>query len=99
MNAEQAPKRVMRKPTWLFNGEGRRRWERAWPGHNGCKSDKTQRFRRGSGDGMHVQGDSTQHGKPDTAEGRDLRPDTREGQAGLCLVAGGGEARSTCEAG
>ena len=39
----------------------------------------TQQFRRGSGDGMHVQGDCTQHGKPDTVEVRDLQPDSREG--------------------
>ncbi len=42
----------------------------------------TQRFRRGSGDGMHARGDRTQHGKPRPVEGRDLQPDTREGQAG-----------------
>ena len=29
VNAEQASKRVMRKPTRLFNGEGRRRWYKA----------------------------------------------------------------------
>jgi hypothetical protein len=31
VNAEQASKRVTRKPTRLFNGEGRRCWERAGP--------------------------------------------------------------------
>jgi len=46
-----------------------------------------QRFRRGSGDGMHVQGDSTQHGKPDTVRVRDPQLDSREGQARLCRVA------------
>jgi hypothetical protein len=76
----------MRKPTRLFNGEGRRRWNPAWPGQMG-KSDAIQRFRRGSGDGMHVHGDLTQHGKPDTAEARDLPPDAREGQAGPGRVA------------
>ena len=86
VNAEQASKRAMRKPTRLFNGEGRRRWYRAWPGQLG-KSDTVQRFRRGSGDGMHVHGDHTQHGKPNTAEGRGLEPDAREGQAGPCRVA------------
>jgi hypothetical protein len=86
VNTEQAPKRVMRKPTRLFNGEGRRRGIPAWPGPMG-KSDRIQRFRRGSGDGMHVQGDLTQHGKPDTAEGRDLQPEAREGQTGRCGVA------------
>jgi len=34
-----------------------------------------------------TQGDVTEHGKPDTAEGRDLQPDAREGQAGPCQVA------------
>ena len=34
-----------------------------------------------------MQGDDAQHGKPDTAEGRDLQPDAREGQAGPCRVA------------
>jgi hypothetical protein len=29
VNAEQASKRVMRKPTRLKNGEGRRRWYKA----------------------------------------------------------------------
>ena len=71
----------MRKPTRLNNGEGRRRWGPAWPGLLG-KSDRLQRFRRGSGDGMHVHGDDTQHGKPNTAEERDLQPDVREEQAG-----------------
>jgi len=34
-----------------------------------------------------MQGDVTQHGKPDTAEGSDLQPDAREGQAGPGRVA------------
>ena len=34
-----------------------------------------------------LHGNVTQHGKPDTAEGRDLPPDAREGQAGLGRVA------------
>ncbi len=52
-----------------------------------------QRFRRGNGDGMHVHGDLTQHGKPDTVEVGDLQPDAREGalrgatMAGPCGVA------------
>jgi len=86
VNAEQASKSSMRKPTRQWNGEGRRRWYPAWPGLLG-KSDLIQRFRRGNGDGMHVDGDLTQHGKPDMAEGRDLQPDSREGQAGPCGVA------------
>ncbi len=32
-------------------------------------------------------GDGAQHGKPDVAEGRDLQPDAREGQAGPDRVA------------
>jgi len=32
-------------------------------------------------------GDGAQHGKPDVAGGRDLRPDAREGQAGPDRVA------------
>jgi len=86
VNAEQASKRVTRKPTRLFNGEGRRRWHPAWPGPLG-KSDADQRFRRGSGDGMHAQGDGTQHGKPDAVEARDFQPDAGDGQAGLYRVA------------
>jgi len=50
-------------------------------------SDTTQRFRRGSGDGMHVHGDRTQHGKPNAVTARDRQPDAREGQAGLRRVA------------
>jgi hypothetical protein len=33
------------------------------------QSDRMRRFRRGNGDGMHVHGDLTQHGKPETVEG------------------------------
>ena len=33
------------------------------------------------------QGGVTEHGKPDTVEGRDLQPDAREGQAGPGRVA------------
>ena len=40
---------------------------------------KTQRFRRGSGDGMHAQGDGTQHGKPEAVRARDPQLDAREG--------------------
>ncbi len=36
---------------------------------------------------MDAHGDGVQHGKPDGAEGRDLRPDAREGQAGPDRVA------------
>jgi hypothetical protein len=46
---------------------------------------------------MSAQGDSRQHGKPPAMVARDHRPDAREGQAGS--RGGGGEARSTVEAG
>ena len=36
---------------------------------------------------MQANGDGTQHGKPDAAEGRDLHLDAREGQAGPDRVA------------
>jgi hypothetical protein len=81
VNAEQASKRVMRKPTRLRNGEGRRREPSAWPGLLG-KSGRISRFRRGSGDSMHAQGEATQHGKPDAVRARDPQLDSREGQAG-----------------
>ncbi len=52
-------------------------------------SDSSQGSYRGSGVGMHVQGDRTQHGKPRRVEARDLQPDSREGQAGPVGVAEG----------
>ena len=60
VNAEQASKSSMRKPTRQRNGEGRRRWYPAWPGLLG-KSDSIQRFRRGNGAGMHVDGGQVDH--------------------------------------
>ena len=36
---------------------------------------------------MRAHGGGTQHGKPDAAEGHDLPPDAREGQAGPGRVA------------
>lgn len=39
-----------------------------------------------SGDGTHVHGGLTQHGKRDTAEGRDLLPDTREGALRAAVI-------------
>ena len=53
VNAEQASKRVMRKPTRLFNGEGRRR-ETLSPdlGEDRVQRQYVSRFRRGTGDGM-----------------------------------------------
>jgi hypothetical protein len=45
-------------------------------------SDLTQRSHRGNGNGMSIHGRHLQHGKPYSAEARDLQPDAREGQAG-----------------
>jgi hypothetical protein len=42
-------------------------------------NDGTQRFRRGSGDGMYAQGNLVQHGKPDTMDVRDTQLVSREG--------------------
>jgi len=53
----------------------------------GRTSEQTQRFRRGKWRRHVCSGDGTQHGKPDTVEGRNLQPDAREGQAGPCQVA------------
>jgi len=50
-------------------------------------SDLTQRSHRGNGNGMSTNGRYLQHGKPHSAEARDLRPDAREGQAGSSGVA------------
>ena len=50
-------------------------------------SDLTQRSHRGNGNGMSTHGRHLQHGKPLSAEARDLQPDAREGQAGLGGVA------------
>jgi len=61
------------------------------------ESDPTQRSHRGNDDGMSGLGDPKQHGKPQVARARDPQPDAREGQAGPLW--GGGEARSTVDAG
>ena len=45
-------------------------------------SDLTRRSHRGNGNGMSTHGRHLQHGKPHSAEARDLQPDAREGQAG-----------------
>ncbi len=42
---------------------------------------RTQRFRRGSGDGMYARGRLVQHGKPYRVIGYDGQLDAREGQA------------------
>jgi len=73
VNTEQAPKRVMRKPTRLRFGEGRRRWgsERHPPsGSAGVMAMAC------------MQGKQAQHGKPRTVGPRESQPATREGQAG-----------------
>jgi len=54
----------------------------------GKPSDKrTQRSRRGNGDGMHVHEDHAQHGKPHMVMARDHQPELREEQAGPYGVA------------
>jgi hypothetical protein len=50
-------------------------------------SDLSRRSHRGSGNGMSTHGRYLQHGKPLTAEARDLQPDAREGPTGLDGVA------------
>ena len=60
-------------------------------------SDLAQRLRRGSGDGMHAQGDRAQHGKPRAAVACDHQRTAREGLSPAGR--GGGEVRSTVEAG
>ena len=52
-------------------------------------SDSSQGSHRGSGAGMHANGDRTQHGKPRRVVARDHQPDSREGQAGPVGVAEG----------
>ena len=79
MNAEQASKKLMWEPTRQEDGEGRcRRFQ-------GSESSRL-RSHRGKGDGMSVQGNATQHGKPQRWEPAS-QPDAREGQAGPCGVA------------
>ena len=45
-------------------------------------SDLNQRSHRGNGNGMSTHGKRMQHEKPQAVEVRDLKPDSREGQAG-----------------
>ena len=98
MNAEQASKGtdVGADPS-LARGRPSSLANRETVGIGRPKSDLTQRSHRGIGNGMSTQGKHTQHGKPLLAEARDLQPDAREGQAGPS--GGGGQARSTDEAG
>ena len=78
VNAEQASKMATRKPT------------PPWFGGRPLPLESTSDGSSGSAGVMAtacMQGDVTQHGKPDTAEGSDLQPDAREGQAGPGRVA------------
>src|SRR5271154_272698 len=50
-------------------------------------SDQGPAGHRGIDDGMSVNGDRTQHGKPHAVRVRDPQPDAREGQAGPLGVA------------
>ena len=52
-------------------------------------SDISRGSHRGSGAGMHANGEWTQHGKPRRVGARDPQPDSREGQAGPDEVAEG----------
>jgi hypothetical protein len=71
VNAEQAPKIPMRKPTRLHDGEGCHRRER--------RATRPERVRRGSGGGMSARRlDATRETPHDAA----TQPDAREGQAG-----------------
>jgi hypothetical protein len=82
VNAEQASKRTMCRPTRrLFRGRLTRLGEKS--------EEYAQPLHRGSGDSM-TQGTRTQHGKPQS-EIRDDQPDTREGQACVHLIALGGQ--------
>ena len=73
VNAEQASKSLMRKPTRRCIGEGRRRiGKRATQAPN--------RFRRGIGAGTHGRGGEQQHGKPCRWRAR-TKPESRKGQA------------------
>ena len=63
----------------------------------GQDSDSIQRFRRGSGVGMPGRGDRPKHGKPLAVAARDRQPDSGDGLA--WAAEGGGQARTTVEAG
>jgi hypothetical protein len=60
-------------------------------------SDRSQHFRRGSGDGMHEKGDRAQHGKPESMKSVELF--NQDPARADWVDLGGGEARSTEEAG
>ena len=93
VNAEQASKAVMWEPTRRHNGEGRRRWGTG--GHT-PRSDPNQRSHRGSGDGMSAEEIRRNTGSP-RRSGR-VTPTGRPRGTGRAAW-GGGQARSTEEAG
>ena len=75
MNAEQASKNAIRKPTRQKIGEGCQ--------FQGKRAERcTLDFRRGSGDSMHTRGRSEQHGKPFAWSRRKDQPESGDGQAG-----------------
>ena len=79
VNAEQASKRMMCRPT--------RKWNRGRLKRLGETSEEyAQPLHRGSGGRARTQGKRTQHGKPQSVV-RDDQPDAREGQAGRPGVA------------
>lgn len=83
VNAEQAPESSMRKPILLHPGEGRRRGSaKPRSGRKQGRSDKHQRFRRGSGAGMQAKDNHVTTGYPKTMKAWDLQPDAREGRSG-----------------
>jgi hypothetical protein len=65
VNAEQASKRVMRRPTRLNNGEGCHHGvQRSCAEEAKSTSDQAPWLRRGNGDGMHTQEDVRNTGLP-----------------------------------
>jgi len=70
-------------PTCPQLREGRRRGcQQPRPGIYGLNDQQAPRVHRGSGNGMSVQGERTQHGRPDAVAERVCQPEAREGQAG-----------------
>ena len=78
VNAEQASKRVTRKPTRLITGKAASGRE--------ASDASTDRFRRGNGGSTRGRGEWTQHGKPCRRRGT-RQPTTREGKVGPARVA------------
>ena len=92
-NAEQTSKRLMRRPTRRSFGEGCQRPET--PPKMVANEQKAGRLRRGSGGGLGARGAQEPPGKPCRWRARVHREPAR---ASLGRQ-GGGEARSTGEAG